>query len=132
MNTSFYKEIISKLELLVKKEYFELLLFGLCAALIITIGTFTVFSLVEMIAYFNSTIRTVLFFIFLLISIGAISYLIVLPLLKYFNLIGSRNYFYSASKVGKYFPEIKDDLLNAMQLVSSDKTKTIYLSLIHI
>ena len=126
MNTSFYKEIISKLELLVKKEYFELLLFGLFAALIITIGTFTVFSLVEMISYFNSTIRTVLFFIFLLISIGAISYLIILPLLKYFNVIGGRNYFYSANKVGKYFPEIKDDLLNAMQLVSSDKTKTIY------
>jgi hypothetical protein len=126
MNTSFYKEIISKLELLVKKEYFALLLFGLFAALIITIGTFTVFSLVEMISYFNSTIRTVLFFVFLLISIGAISYLIVLPLLKYFNVIGGRNYFYSANKVGKYFPEIKDDLLNAMQLVSSDKSKTIY------
>ena len=93
MNTSFYKEIISKLELLVKKEYFALLMFGLCAALIITIGTFTVFSLVEMIAYFNSTIRTVLFFVFLLISIGAISYLIVFPLLKYFNVIGGRNYF---------------------------------------
>ena len=126
MNTSFYKEIINKLELLVKKEYFVLLLFGLFAVLIISIGTFTVFSLVELISYFNSTIRTVLFFVFLLISIGAISYLIVLPLLKYFNVIGGRNYFYSANKVGKYFPEIKDDLLNAMQLVSSDNTKTIY------
>ena len=126
MNTSFYKEIINKLELLVKKEYFALLLFGLFAALIISIGTFTVFNLVELISYFNSTIRTVLFFVFLLISIGAISYLIIFPLLKYFNVIGGRNYFHSANKVGKYFPEIKDDLLNAMQLVSSDKTKTIY------
>jgi len=126
MNTSFYKEIISKLELLVKKEYFALLMFGLFSALIITIGCLTLLSLIELISYFNSTIRTVLFFVFLLISIGAISYLIVLPLLKYFNLIGSRNYFYSAHKVGKYFPEIKDDLLNAMQLVLSDKTKTIY------
>ena len=126
MNTSFYKEIISKLELLVKKEYFALFLLGLFAALIITVGTFTVFSLVELISYFNSTIRTVLFFVFLLISIGAISYLIILPLLKYFNVIGGRDYFYSANKVGKYFPEIKDDLLNAMQLVSSDKNNSLY------
>lgn len=126
MNTSFYKEIISKLELLVKKEYFSFWLFGLFITLIIIIGTFTVLSLFELIAYFNSTIRTVLFFVFLLISIGAISYLIIFPLLNYFNVIGIRDYFYSANKVGKYFPEIKDDLLNAMQLVSSDKANTLY------
>ena len=126
MNTSFYKEIISKLELLVKKEYLALLLLGVFTALIISVGTFIVFSLFELITYSNSTIRTILFFVLLLISIGAISYLIILPLLRYFNVIGGRDYFYSANKVGKYFPEIKDDLINAMQLVSKDKTNTLY------
>ena len=126
MNTSFYNEIISKLELLVKREYSALFLLGLFTALIIAIGSFTFFSLIELVSYSSSTIRTILFFVFLLASIGTISYLIIFPLLKYFNLIGGRDYYYSASKVGKYFPEIKDDLLNAMQLVSFDKTKTIY------
>ncbi|HEX9250829.1 MAG TPA: DUF4175 family protein [Ignavibacteriaceae bacterium] len=126
MNTSFYKEIISKLELLIKKEYFSLFLLGLFTALIIIISAFTLFSLFEFVTYSKVIIRTILFFIFLLIALGSISYLIIVPLLKYFNLFGIRDYFYSANKVGKYFPEIKDDLLNAMQLVSSDKTKTIY------
>ncbi len=126
MNTSFYREIIGKLELLIKKEYFALFLVGSLIALIIIVGTFTLFSLFELVTYSKSTIRTILFFTLILLSIGSVSYLIILPLLKYFNVFRNRDYFYSANKVGNYFPDIKDDLLNAMQLFSSENTKTIY------
>ena len=126
MNSGFYKEIINKLELLIKKEYTALFLVGLVITLIIVFAGFTLFSLLELTGNFKSVIRTILFFVFILAAIGSISYLIVLPLLKYFNVFKKWDYFYSAAKVGKHFPEIKDDLLNAMQLVSSDKTSTIY------
>ena len=46
MNTSFYKEIISKLEALIKKEYFVLFLKGLLITLIIALGLFVLFSLI--------------------------------------------------------------------------------------
>ncbi len=126
MNTSFYKEIINKLELLIKKEHFALFLFGLLASLIIFISVFTFFSLSELAGNFKSIIRTILFFALILITISSVGYLIIVPLLKYFNVFNKWDYFYSANKVGKHFPEIKDDLLNAMQLVSSDKSNRLY------
>lgn len=126
MNSGFYKEIINKLELLIKKEHFVLFLKGLLISLIIGIVAFTLFSLFELVAYSKSITRTILFFTFILIAFGSIVYLIILPLLKYFNVFRDRDYFHSANKVGKYFPAIKDDLINALQLVSSDKTKTLY------
>jgi hypothetical protein len=126
LNTSFYREIIGKLELLIKKEHFALFLVGLLIALIIIVGAFTLFSLFELVAYSKSTVRTILFFALILLTIGSVIYLIILPLLKYFNVFRNRDYFYSANKVGKHFPEIKDDLLNAMQLVSSSKNNSLY------
>lgn len=126
MNTSFYKEIINKLEALIKKEYYALFLVGLLIALIIIVGAFTLFSLFELVAYSKSIIRTILFFTLILLTISSISYLIILPLLKYFNVFRNRDFYYSANKVGKYFPEIKDDLINALQLVSSDNDNSLY------
>jgi len=126
LNTSFYKEIINKLEALIKKEYYALFLVGLLIALIIIVGAFTLFSLFELVAYSKSIIRTILFFTLILLTISSISYLIILPLLKYFNVFRNRDFYYSANKVGKYFPEIKDDLINALQLVSSDNDNSLY------
>ena len=126
MNTSFYKEIISKLEALIKKEYFVLFLKGLLITLIIALGLFVLFSLIETLSYFKSSVRTILFFVLLLVSIGSLGYLVLLPLLKYFNVFKNRDYYQSAKKVGSFFPEVKDDLLNALQLVSIDKTNSLY------
>jgi hypothetical protein len=126
MDKSFYKEIIGKLELLIKKEYFILFLIGLLLTFIITILTFALFSLFELAAYSRSIIRTILFFTFILITVGSISYLILLPLFKYYNFLSKRDYFQSANKVGMFFPEIKDDLLNALQLVTSQKSDIVY------
>ncbi len=126
MDTSFYKEIINKLELLIKKEYLALFLLGLLLTLIIIVSAFTLFSLIELAAYSKSLVRTILLFTFIFIAVSSISYWIILPLLKYFDVFKKWDYFYSANKVGKHFPEIKDDLLNAMQLVSSDKNNSIY------
>jgi len=126
VNKGFYKEIIDKLEILIKKEYLVTLLIGLLTTLVLIISVFTLLSLFELVSYSNSGTRTILFFAFILIAVGASGYFIILPLLKYFNIIGNRDYLYTSNKVGKYFPEIKDDLTNALQLVSSDKTKIIY------
>lgn len=126
MNTSFYKEILIKIESLIKKEYLALLLTGLFLTIIIIISLFTALSLFEFLFYSSSTTRTILFFLFVIVTIGSISYLIILPLLKYFDVFKKWDYFYSATKVGKHFPDIKDDLLNAMQLISTDKNNSLY------
>ena len=126
MNSGFYKEIIAKLETLIRKEYSELIIRGIIFSLIIGISAFVLFSFVEWIGFTKSIVRTILFLVLLIILIASIGYQILLPLLKYFNVFQNRNYQQSACKVGRFFPEIKDDLLNALQLVSTDKSNSIY------
>lgn len=128
MDSQFYKEIISKLELLIKKETLELLLRGLIISLIIILSTFTFLSLIESVAYLNSIIRTVLFFIFLITGFGSLVYFVLIPLAKYFNVFNKRDYQFTAKKVGNFFPSLRDDLINALQLVSSNKAGNIYSS----
>ncbi len=128
MNNIYYNEIITKLEKLMKKEYFAFFLSGILISLIIILTTLTIFSFYELASYSNVTIRTILFFILILISIISLVYFVLLPLLKYLNVFKDRDYFLSANKVGKKFPEIKDDLLNALQLVSVNQAGTYYSS----
>ena len=128
MNTGFYKEIIAKLETLIRKEYSELIIRGMVISLIIGVASFLLFSFAELIGYTNSIARTILFFVFVVILIASVGYSILIPLLKYFDVFKNRNYQLSANKVGKFFPEIKDDLINALQLVSSNKSNSLYSS----
>ena len=127
MNDSgYYKEIINKLEKLTKKEYILVALLGIQISLIVSVAVFVLFSFSEMIGHFSSAVRTVLFFIFLVFLVGSFLYLFILPLFKYFNIFRKTNYHNVADKVGKNFPFIKDDLLNAMQLVSVDNSTYKY------
>ena len=127
MNDSgYYKEIINKLEKLTKKEYILVALLGIQTSLIVSLAAIVLFSFAEMIGHFSSAIRTILFFIFLVILIGSFIYLFILPLFRYFNLFRKTDYHKVADRVGKNFPFIKDDLLNAMQLVSVDNSAYKY------
>ncbi len=125
-DSKYYKEIIDKLEQLIKREYAYFASIGIQKALIIGISVFTLFSLVEMIAHFSSIVRTILFIIILASSIGFITAFFILPILKHFKIFRKTDYFKTAEKIGNHFPEIKDELLNSMQLVSKEKDEAIY------
>lgn len=122
----YYDEIIDKLEKLCRKKYLGGILSGVFAVVLVSIIAFTLFSLFELIAHFNSTLRTVLFFTGIFIVAGVCTYLLFLPLLRYFNLLRDESYFQVAKNVGNHFPDVKDDLLNSMQLVNSDIDEKYY------
>ncbi len=125
-NSSNYKEIINKLEKLTKKEYILVALLGIQTSLMVSLAAFVMFSFAEMIGHFSTSVRTILFFVFLVLLIGSFLYLFVLPLFRYFNLFRRTDYHEVAGRVGKNFPFIKDDLLNAMQLVNVDNSTYKY------
>jgi Domain of unknown function (DUF4175) len=124
--STYYKEIIEKLSRLRKKEHTIFAYIGVQAAFIIGLILFVFFSLLELIGNFSPAVRTYFFFFILLIFLSVLTILFIVPLLKYSGIIGKTDYFVTASRVGKSFPEIKDDLVNAMQLASSISTGTIY------
>jgi len=119
-NSTYFKEIITRLEKLVKKEHLQSAITGIQLSAITGFAGFTFLSLVELIGNFNSSIRTVLFFLFIFIVVASASYFLIFPVLKYFKLFRKETYFETAKRVGNFSPSLKDDLLNAMQLVSVD------------
>ncbi len=124
--STYYKEIIAKLSRLKKKEYTLFALIGLQASLLIGLILFAFFSFIELIGNFSPAVRTYFFFLTLLVFLSAFIFLFIIPLLKYSGFIGKPDHYDTASRVGKSFPEIKDDLVNAMQLLASDISGKIY------
>ena len=119
--SSYYKEIITKLEKLVKKEYSLTASIGIQTSLLIAVLAFTVLVFVETLAHFSAEWRTAIIIVLSLLFIFLFAALFLLPVLKYFKIFRTTDYYKTAGKVGQHFPSIKDDLLNAMQLVSPGK-----------
>lgn len=125
-DSNYYKEIIGRLNNLTKREYLFYASIGIQIFLIIIFSLFTSFVIVESLGHFSSPVRTVLFFLFILISVSTLFFFFVRPLAKYFNIIPSKDPFKAAKKVGNNYPAIKDDLLNAMQLVAFETSGKQY------
>jgi len=124
--SKYYLELLKKLEGFIRKDYLQFLLFGIQAFVAAVLINFTFYSFLELIANFSSTFRTILFILFILMALGLLVFFLVKPILKFISSIHKETYFDAAVKVGGNFPEVKDDLLNSMQLVSEDKKGTLY------
>ncbi|MGE5402871.1 MAG: DUF4175 family protein [Ignavibacteriales bacterium] len=113
----YYKEILNKFDRLSRREYASLSMAGLALALTVIVLVFTGLSYLELAARFSSLVRTALFFVFLVASFGLVTYLFLFPLARYLNIFRHTDYNTTALRVGNFFPSIKDELLNAMQLI---------------
>ncbi len=122
----YFKEILNKLEKLVKKEYTLTASIGIQTALLASIAVFTLLVFSEMLGHFSAAVRTVIVIIFSVFFVVQFIILFLIPALKYFKPFRKTDYYKTAGKVGEHFPTIKDDLLNAMQLVTSEKDNGNY------
>jgi hypothetical protein len=125
-DSKYFSEVLKKLEAFIRKEYLQFLLFGIQAFIIAVLVNFTFYVFLELVANFNSTIRTILFALFVLVLVGLFIFLQIKPLRKYFGSINNETYFEAAEKAGKHFPDVRDELLNSMQLVSEENKNNLY------
>jgi hypothetical protein len=123
-----YKEIIDKLERFVKKEYVRIASVGIETSILAVVLIFTFFVFLEVLFHFSSGVRTIIFLLIILIFLSLFIVRFIIPYLKYFNFFRKTDYFKTAAEVGNKYPDIKDDLLNAMQIVSNEKTGKRYSS----
>ncbi len=128
--SKYYKQLLKKLEGFIRKDYLQLLIFGVQAFIAAVLINFTFYSFLELIANFNSLIRTVLFLLFIIIVLLLFFFFLVKPVIKFIGTIKKEIYFDAAVKVGKNFPDIKDELLNSMQLVSGNEKDSLYSSVL--
>ena len=125
-----YKLLIDKLNEFIRKYYSNQLLRGLLLTSAFVIASFIFINVLEYYFYLSSISRKVLFFGFIFSSILLIAWLIVRPLFL-MNKIGKTLSYEEASLIiGTHFSDVKDKLLNVLQLQKNQENASGDTSLI--
>ncbi|MEW6654046.1 MAG: hypothetical protein AB1394_11345, partial [Bacteroidota bacterium] len=114
---SYLSEIQNKLRAVIEREKRRDGLNNLLALVFVGfVGLF--FSvLIELLSHYNSSDRTTLFFAWISTLFIIFLVLVVYPFIKDFYSFLKPNYVETAKKIGAEFPEIKEELSNALQLI---------------
>ncbi len=117
MNTAEnYELLLNKINTFIRKYYFNRFLRGLIFLGAGLFSAYVVFTVCEYFGNFNTTFRTLLFYIFILLNLGLIAWLIVPPVLAWSKLGKSLTHDQAAEIIGRHFGDVSDKLLNTLQL----------------
>lgn len=120
MQNSNYQSLIEKIDQFTRKYYMNNLIRGSLYSIGVLLAAFISFSLLES-YYFSATtssmqLRKILFYSFLGISALTLGALVFRPLLQYFKLGAVISHEQAAAIIGHHFGNVKDKLLNVLQL----------------
>lgn len=119
-----YSLLVKKLDQFIRKYYVNQIIRGSLYFIGLVLLMFLVFNVLEYYFYFSKGIRKALFFSFIGISLVSLYYWIFRPLSAYFKLGKSISHEQAASIIGIHFSDVKDKLLNILQLKKqSDSSK---------
>ncbi|WP_187263439.1 DUF4175 family protein [Pontibacter beigongshangensis] len=118
-------QLMHQLQEYKKKFYLNMLLRGSIFAIGMLISIYVVYSLLEYMFYFPQYVRGFLLFSFIGLVLYVFFRWIALPISALANLKKVLTDEQAAQQVGTYYPEIKDKLLNAIQLQNLDKTNDL-------
>lgn len=111
-----YQLLISKLDTFTRKYYLNQLLRGSLYFIGLVVAIFLVFNLLEGQFYFQKSVRKILFLSFLGTTLLSLIPWVVMPIIKYFKLGKTINHEQAAHIIGEHFVDVKDKLLNILQL----------------
>ena len=120
---SNYEILISKLDGFIRKFYLNQVVRGLLYSLGTVVLLFLTFILLEHYFYFSPRIRSLMFFSFIATSVGVAFATIISPLFKYFKLGKLISHDLAAQIIGDHFFEVKDRLINVLDLHDQIKVK---------
>jgi hypothetical protein len=129
-----YRLLIEKLDAFIRKYYLNQLIRGSLYSIGLILLLFLATTLLEYFFYFSTTGRKLLFYSFLATSAVALWGWIFSPLLKYFRLGQLISHEKAAQIVGSHFGNVKDKLLNILQLrhqANGDENKELILASIN-
>jgi len=119
-----YRLLIEKLDQFIRKYYINQLIRGALYSIGLILLLFLLISTLEYYYYFSSSVRKLMFFSFLGISLGALAFWVGLPLLRYFRLGKVISHAQAAQIIGQHFANVKDKLLNILQLRQQSEQNT--------
>ena len=111
-----YEALIQKLDQFIRKYYVNKAIRGTLYSMAAIFGMFLIYSLLEYNYYFDQGVRKFMFYSFIGLSATGLIYWIGRPLLA-MSKLGSRiSHDQAAEIIGSHFAEVKDKLLNILQL----------------
>ena len=122
-----YNQLIGKLDAFTRKYYRNQLMRGALYAIGLVLVFYLTIVVLEYYAQFGTAIRTALFYGFVLITGYVVVKLLAVPTFKLYKLGEVISYEQAAQIIGSHFPDVKDKLLNTLQLrlqVSNNQSTT--------
>ncbi|MCP4521568.1 MAG: hypothetical protein GY827_07755 [Cytophagales bacterium] len=110
------------------KYYKNLLIKGSILFLSTFLIALLAFSGLEFVGNFDKLTRAIFFFSFLAIALFSLIKWIILPIKQLINIDNELSDEEASRQVGAYFPEIKDKLLNTLQLAQNSKNNALVLA----
>ncbi len=111
-----YNILLSKLDAFIRKYYTNRLIRGGLYSIALLGSFFLIFTLLESVAWFSTTVRTALFYSYLAGAVLILVSFVIIPVLKLVRAGKRISHEYAAEIIGNHFPEVKDSLLNILQL----------------
>ncbi|GAC1303419.1 MAG: ATPase [Mucilaginibacter sp.] len=111
-----YELLIEKINLFIRKYYFNNFLRGLIFLGAGLFSAYVVIAVGEYFGNFSPGLRTLLFYFFIALNTGLICWLIIPSLLAWLKLGKSLTHDQAAEIIGRHFNDVNDKLLNTLQL----------------
>lgn len=111
-----YQILIQKLDAFIRKYYKNRLLKGAIYSIGMLLASFMLFTALEYFGQFNTTGRTILFYTFLAVTAYLLGNYVVIPISKLYKFGKVINHNQAAEIIGNHFDEVKDKLINVLQL----------------
>ncbi|MFD2999851.1 DUF4175 family protein [Pontibacter toksunensis] len=124
-NQDALDQLLHQLQEFKQKFYLNMLLRGSIFAVGLLLSIYIVYSLLEYMFYFPQLVRGFLLFSFVALVIYVFVRWIALPMSALARLKKILTDEQAAQQVGSHYPEIKDKLLNAIQLQNLDRTNEL-------
>lgn len=121
--------IINKLDEFIKRFYVNEFLKGLILFVLIGLFYFITISCIEYFAFLPTQVRTIVFYVSLAVAVITLVKYVLLPLAHMYKIGKVLSYEEAAHIVTKFFPEIKDTLLNTLELAGDKSLKNNQLAI---
>lgn len=118
-----YVYLINKIDGFIRKYYLNKVVKGSIFLASSFLFAYLVITFAEYWGHFDPTVRSVLFYAFVLGNSFVLAAYIIHPLLAYFKLGNTISYEQASSIIGRHFIPIKDKLLNTLQLKKLSELK---------
>lgn len=111
-----YQILIGKLDEFIRKYYKNQLIRGALYGTGLLLGFFLLVAVLEYFGHFDTTVRTVLFYSFLLGTAAILGRFICIPLFRLYRIGKIISHEQAAAIIGRHFSNVSDKLLNVLQL----------------